>query len=121
MGYFDGNTVTAMWNYAQNFALNDNNFGTQFGPSSPGAVNLISGQTNGIVEATVLNAPEQRSGGGRTGRLHDDRRCRDRSTIPARKSTSFNAGTVGENVGDLLNTAGADLGLVSGRVQSQPW
>ena len=24
MGYFDGNTVTAMWNYAQNFALSDN-------------------------------------------------------------------------------------------------
>lgn len=21
MGYYDGNTVTAMWNYAQNFAL----------------------------------------------------------------------------------------------------
>src|ERR1700761_2662289 len=24
MGYFDGNTVTAMWNYAQHFAMNDN-------------------------------------------------------------------------------------------------
>jgi phospholipase C len=24
MGYFDGNTVTAMWNYAQRFAINDN-------------------------------------------------------------------------------------------------
>src|SRR5262249_10200893 len=31
MGYFDGNTVTALWNYAQHFALNDNNFTTQFG------------------------------------------------------------------------------------------
>ncbi len=28
MGYFDGNTVTALWNYAQNFALNDNSYGT---------------------------------------------------------------------------------------------
>jgi phospholipase C len=54
MGYFDGNTVTALWNYAQNFALNDNNYTSQFGPSSPGAINLISGQTNGIngVQAT---------------------------------------------------------------------
>ena len=24
MGYYDGNTVTALWNYAQHFAMNDN-------------------------------------------------------------------------------------------------
>ncbi len=24
MGYYDGNTVTALWNYAQNFAMSDN-------------------------------------------------------------------------------------------------
>src|SRR5206468_12962735 len=28
MGYYDGNTVTALWNYAQNFAMSDNFFGT---------------------------------------------------------------------------------------------
>jgi len=33
MGYFDGNTVTALWNYAQHYALSDNFFGTTFGPS----------------------------------------------------------------------------------------
>jgi len=49
MGYYDGNTVTALWNYAQHFALNDNAFTTTFGPSTPGALNLISGQTNGVV------------------------------------------------------------------------
>jgi phospholipase C len=48
MGYYDGNTVTALWNYAQHFAMSDNSFGTQFGPSSPGALNLISGQSNGF-------------------------------------------------------------------------
>ena len=42
--YFDGNTVTALWNYAQHFAMSDNSFNTTFGPSSPGAVNLISGK-----------------------------------------------------------------------------
>ena len=52
MGYYDGNTVTALWNYAQHFALNDNNYTTQFGPSTPGALNLISGQTNGFA-ATI--------------------------------------------------------------------
>src|SRR5262249_52331694 len=46
MGYYDGNTVTAMWNYAQHYAMNDNSYSTQFGPSSPGAINLIAGQTN---------------------------------------------------------------------------
>jgi len=56
MGYYDGNTVTAMWNYAQHFALNDNNYTTQFGPSTPGAINLISGQANGLAAAlNVLN------------------------------------------------------------------
>src|SRR5882672_11811313 len=53
MGYYDGNTVTALWNYAQHFALNDNNYTTQFGPSTPGALNLISGQANGF--AATLN------------------------------------------------------------------
>lgn len=48
MGYYDGNTVTGLWNYAQNFALNDNFFGTTFGPSTPGALNLISGMTGPI-------------------------------------------------------------------------
>jgi phospholipase C len=47
MGYFDGNTVTALWNYAQHFAMSDNSYDTNFGPSTPGAINLISGQTNG--------------------------------------------------------------------------
>ena len=45
MGYFDGNTVTAVWNYAQHFALNDNSYGTTFGPSTPGVLNLVSGTT----------------------------------------------------------------------------
>jgi phospholipase C len=47
MGYYDGNTVTALWNYAQHFAINDDSFGTIFGPSTPGAINLISGNTHG--------------------------------------------------------------------------
>jgi len=49
MGYYDGNTVTALWNYAQHYALSDNSYSTNFGPSTPGALNLISGQTNGAI------------------------------------------------------------------------
>jgi phospholipase C len=47
MNYYDGNTVTGLWNYAQNYAMSDNSFSTVFGPSTPGAINLVSGQTHG--------------------------------------------------------------------------
>src|SRR5271154_1681540 len=64
MGYFDGNTVTALWNYAQNYVLNDNSFDTNFGPSTPGAINVTSGMTGNtdptasataIAEGDVVN------------------------------------------------------------------
>jgi phospholipase C len=43
MDYYDGNTVTGLWNYAQHYAMSDNNYNTNFGPSTPGALNVISG------------------------------------------------------------------------------
>src|SRR5262249_40219738 len=43
MGYYDGNTVTALWNYAQHYAMSDNFYSTTFGPSTLGALNLVSG------------------------------------------------------------------------------
>lgn len=55
MGYYDGDTVTALWNYAQYFALNDNCFCIVVGASTIGAVNLISGQTHGTLPETVQN------------------------------------------------------------------
>jgi phospholipase C len=57
MGYYDGSTVTALWNYAQHFAMSDNSYNTNLGPSTPGALNRVSGQTNGIIQTTVLNGP----------------------------------------------------------------
>ena len=47
MDYYDGNTVTALWNYAQHYAMSDNYYDTTFGPSTPGALNLISGNDGG--------------------------------------------------------------------------
>ena len=32
MDYYDGNTVTGLWNYAQHYAMSDNSYGTTFGP-----------------------------------------------------------------------------------------
>src|SRR5580658_5077076 len=55
MGYYDGNTVTALWNYAQRFAMSDNSYDTVFGPSTPGALSLVAGQTNGAVPMTGSN------------------------------------------------------------------
>ena len=51
MGYYDGNTVTALWNYAQNFAMSDNMYTDTYGPSTPGALEVVSGQTNGAIPA----------------------------------------------------------------------
>ena len=66
MGYFDGNTVTALWNYAQTFAMNDNSFSSTFGPSTPGVLNLVSGQTNGVV--STLNGTGGEVDGGTMAR-----------------------------------------------------
>ena len=59
MDYFDGNTVTGLWNYAQNYAMSDNDFDTAFGPSSPGAINVTSGDTSGgyAVDANDTSTP----------------------------------------------------------------
>lgn len=45
-------TVTAMWNYAQAFAMSDNNFETGFGPSTPGVLNLAAANTFGATCGT---------------------------------------------------------------------
>jgi phospholipase C len=61
MDYDDGNTVTALWNYAQHYALNDNAYGTNFGPSTPGAVNVTAANTYGAIcgpsFATINDSP----------------------------------------------------------------
>ncbi|HTC22501.1 MAG TPA: alkaline phosphatase family protein, partial [bacterium] len=55
MGYYDGGTLTAMWNYAQNYAMSDNFYGTTYGPTCVGHINLISGQTHGAVPVTATS------------------------------------------------------------------
>ena len=57
MDYYDGNTVTALWNYAQHYSMSDNSFGTTFGPSAPGAINLVSGDTGNVDTAHEANSP----------------------------------------------------------------
>src|SRR5215472_9665796 len=42
MDYYDGNTVTGLWNYAQQFSMSDSAYTTNYGPSTPGALNVTS-------------------------------------------------------------------------------
>ena len=60
MDYYDGNTVTGLWNYAQHFAMSDNSYSTTFGPSSPGAINLASGDTGNVDMTHTANSPIDR-------------------------------------------------------------
>ena len=110
MGYFDGNTVTALWNYAQHFAMSDNLYGTTFGPSSPGAINLISGQTNGVV-ATLNGTGDEVDGGAGSLTLIGDA---DPLGDVCSSATRNQAQMGGKNIGDLLNAAGVTWGSFMG-------
>ncbi|RUQ23328.1 phospholipase C [Kocuria sp. HSID16901] len=124
MGYYDGNTVTALWNYAQNYAMSDNSFSSNFGPSTPGALNLISGNTHGATShdpktgdktatpdpyaiqspdkdgvGTVINDPDP---------LYDD--CSNKSGSASNNLASLS----GRNVGDMLNEKDQTWGWFQG-------
>ena len=106
MGYFDGNTVTGLWNYAQYFAMSDNSYGTTFGPSTPGVVNLVSGQTNTTVTPTVGN--DEVSGGpdGSFSVVGDPDPVGDVCSAPTRDQVTMTS----PNIGDLLESAGVTWG-----------
>ncbi len=122
MNYYDGNTVTGLWNYAQNYALSDNNYDTNFGPSTPGALNVISGSdgasyavspSTGAVEpdpgtVSALNSSGLGTIYGDLDPAYDD--CSDSShttTAPVGVAT-------GKNIGDLLNAKGITWGWFQG-------
>jgi phospholipase C len=126
MDYFDGNTVTALWNYAQNYAMSDNNYDTAFGPSSPGAINLISGNTSGgyAADANDTSTPGTKTtdpgsvsalGSDGTGTIYGDidpfyDDCSDSNHT----STSPEGVLTGENIGDLLNASHVTWGWFQG-------
>ena len=120
MDYFDGNTVTGLWNYAQNYAMSDNDWDTTFGPSTPGALNVISGDTGGAKAltpawaATNPSTPATSSavnGGSMNGDVdpyYDT--CSD-----GNHATSGALGVMtGQNIGDLLNTSHVSWGWFQG-------
>jgi phospholipase C len=119
MNYYDGNTVTALWNYAQRFAMSDNSYGTTFGPSSPGAINLASGDTGGVDMAHTANDPSVSTEASPDGDITPDGSGGYSLTSDAQPywddcSTRDAVGMTGKNVGDLLNAAGVSWGWFEG-------
>jgi phospholipase C len=98
MGYYDGNTVTALWNYAQHFAMSDNFFDTEYGTTVMGHLNLISGQTHQTGVSSVTGKIANGSVIANVEAGYDD--CTGATPT---KMTS-------QNVGDLLNKAGVTWG-----------
>jgi phospholipase C len=130
MGYFDGNTVTALWNYAAHFASSDNYFATTFGAAMLGGLHLIAADTSGVLcgppaaaygsqplcgsatdtppDTTSTPAP----GNGSTGTLVAEgepfwEAC-------AQSPASGRIALSGLNIGDLLDGAGVSWGWFQG-------
>jgi phospholipase C len=103
MGYYDGNTVTALWNYAQNYAMSDNFFDTEFGTTVMGRLNLISGQTHGTTSRDIAGKIVNGSVIANVQPVLDD--CP--GAAPRITMT-------GKNVGDLLNAANTTWGWFYG-------
>jgi phospholipase C len=117
MDYYDGNSVTALWNYAQHFAMSDNSYNTSFGPSSPGHLNLVSGQTHGVTKEFMPGGKPFPQGdviantGNGQGTLIGDAQpygddCSSRDQV---QLSSDN-----RNIGDLLNSKSITWGYFEG-------
>jgi phospholipase C len=106
MGYYDGNTVTALWNYAQHFAMSDNFFASTFGTTVMGHLNLIAGQTHGASPASVA------------GKLVDGSVIANVNPTLDDCSTGTSVVMSGKNIGDLLTAQNVSWGWFYGDWQS---
>ena len=115
MDYYDGNTVTALWNYAQHFAMSDNSFDTTFGPSTPGALNLVAGQTHGAIStqpATDTYGVVSLDANGVGTVINDPDPTYDDCSTTKYPTVAMTDGH--KNVGDLLNAKGVSWGWFEG-------
>jgi phospholipase C len=119
MDYYDGNTVTAMWNYAEHFAMSDNSYGTTFGPSAPGALNLASGDTGNVDTTHEANNPSISTPTSPNSDLTPDGQGGYSLTNDAQPywddcSTRDAVAMNGMNIGDELNARGLSWGWFQG-------
>ncbi|MGW1164459.1 phospholipase C [Streptomyces sp. NPDC002550] len=128
MDYYDGNTVTGLWNYAQHYALSDRSFSSVYGPSTPGALNLISGQTHGVIsmdpstgtenpkqtptpDAYAVKSPDAKGVGTV---INDPDPAYDDCSGKDHTSSNALASLQGKNIGDLLNARKVSWGWFQG-------
>jgi phospholipase C len=127
MDYFDGNTVTAFWNYAQYFSMSDNDWDPSFGPSTPGAINVAAGNTSGAKalnpawdttnpggSATSSNVIAVNSSTGLGTMYGDIDPYYDGCSNTNHSSDSALGALTGENIGNLLNNAHVSWGWFNG-------
>ncbi|MGA9154999.1 MAG: alkaline phosphatase family protein [Candidatus Nitrosopolaris sp.] len=104
MGYFDGNTVTSLWNYAQHFAMSDNFHSSNIDPSLPGAINLVTGQTHGATPRNISKIVANGTSIGDIDSIYDDCSAAQHKTISM----------TGSNIGNLMNEKGITWGWFEG-------
>jgi phospholipase C len=127
MDYYDGNTVTGLWNYAQNYAMSDNNYDTAFGPSTPGAINVTSGDTAGAKALNPTWDPTDPSGAATSTAVVDVNKTTGLGVLYSDNDPYYDAcsdtnhttngslvALTGENVGDLLNQQHVSWGWFEG-------
>ena len=128
MDYYDGNTVSALWNYAQNYAMSDNDYDTNYGPSTPGALNLASGDDGGGYAVSPIQQnptpADAVSDPGSVGSVNptthlgtiygDIDPYYDQCSDSSHTSTSPVGIMTGENIGNLLNAKGVTWGWFQG-------
>ncbi|HWE08092.1 MAG TPA: alkaline phosphatase family protein [Solirubrobacteraceae bacterium] len=131
MDYYDGNTVTGLWNYAQHFALSDNSFGTNFGPSTPGAINVTAGNTYGAIcgpTSAVYNGTPCAAAPGSASATPGTPSAPGTETVYSDADPNYDvcsntqdgnkaATTIqmgGQNIGDLLDKSGTTWGWFQG-------
>jgi phospholipase C len=129
MDYYDGNTTTALWNYAQYYSMSDNNYDTAFGPSTPGAVNVTSGDTAGAeafnptwdttdpnanVTTTDSDIKDVNSSTGLGVLYTDSDPYYDDCSDGSHSTDGALAALTGENIGNLLNNSHVTWGWFQG-------
>jgi phospholipase C len=126
MDYFDGNTTTALWNYAQDYAMSDNNWDSSFGPSTPGAVNVTSGNTSGAkaldpawsatpgATATSTSVVDVNAKTGLGTMYGDIDPYYDQCSDTNHTTTGALGVLTGENIGNLLNAKNVTWGWFEG-------
>jgi phospholipase C len=90
--------------------MSDNSFGTTFGPSTPGALNLVAGQTCCVVASIGNISDSTVTVAGKTTVIGDPDPLYDDCGSPGQ----VGLGTTALNIGDLLNSAGITWGWFQG-------